>query len=306
LRSLAVLLDFFRVFLPPALGALKMACRHTFKVLYRLRPFYVFSLFHGVIMRLLFGISLLVFASVSIHNQDAQNSQCETRIKQPQPAYAALTWAIHQPETQAEHDDSYDARKDWLYRAYLAATILGVFVALGGIYVIWKQTEATKQSVQAAERSVKLQEIGQKQWINLSGWLSSFDTRPDKAPHITLAFDIVNPTKLPLTLKEVSMTLGKIKQASASVSDLAPDNPFIMSISIDPNAEQMEHYRRGKLVLNFSCCILFIDCFGKTWEQLFERIMVFNPSSIPEVRVTKNELRESNRTMPPYSPNSQS
>ena len=43
LRSLANLLDFFRVFLPPALEALEDGCRHAFKVLDCLRPFCVVS-----------------------------------------------------------------------------------------------------------------------------------------------------------------------------------------------------------------------------------------------------------------------
>ena len=152
--------------------------------------------------------ALLSIAGTAVYYQCAKNSQRKAEVEQNQPSAAAIPAATHQPQTKDETANLYDAGKDCLYRLYLLATIAGVLVALGGIYAIWKQTEATAQatdaaarSAKAAEDSVKLQQSAQRQWVNLEKWnVSKVNT---SRTLLAITFEIVNPTKVPLTLHYV-------------------------------------------------------------------------------------------------------
>ena len=191
-----------------------------------------------------------------------------------------------------------DASKDCLYRLYLFATIAGVLVALGGIYAIWKQTEATARSAKAAEDNIKLQEAAQRQWVNLEKW----QAQPVNTSRILLGifFDIVNPTKVPLTLHYVT-TKTADGNTNRSILErlLTPGNPYVHGATYEITENQMELFEQNKLVLRIECVVLFADAFGKHWEQTFVRLLRggggglgITPSD------TRNILRESNHKTP--------
>src|SRR5207302_5389007 len=60
-------------------------------------------------------------------------------------------------------------------------------------------------SAESALRSVKLQEAQLRQWVDTDNWKLQAPSIPPNATAITMriAFDIVNPTSMPLTLKYV-------------------------------------------------------------------------------------------------------
>jgi hypothetical protein len=116
-------------------------------------------------MRLCVTVFALFLAIVSIYYQNTVGGQSETQIKNPQPNQAALSAPIHQPETIAKQDDAYDPRHDCLYRAYLAFTIIGVFVAMGAIIVFYLQTKATQDSARAALLNAQAVINSQRSWI---------------------------------------------------------------------------------------------------------------------------------------------
>src|SRR4029077_1880455 len=55
--------------------------------------------------------------------------------------------------------------RDCLYRAYLAFTIVGVFVAMGAIFVFYLQTKATQDSARAALFNAQAVVNSQRPWI---------------------------------------------------------------------------------------------------------------------------------------------
>jgi archaellum component FlaF (FlaF/FlaG flagellin family) len=119
-------------------------------------------------MRLLVLASLLSFTNGSIHREQAHATQYETQIKQQQSTEPMPATPIHKTETGGEQGTSYDPRQDFLYRAYLAFTIIGVFVALGAIYVFYLQTQATQEAAAAAKQQADNITNSERAWVTVS------------------------------------------------------------------------------------------------------------------------------------------
>jgi len=219
-------------------------------------------------MRLCIGlfIFLLLSVGVLVYYHCAKNGQDKAKVEQDQPSSAAIPSAVHQPQTKNETTNAYDASKDCLYRLYLLATIAGVLVACGGIYAIWKQTEATKQSAKAAEDSVKLQQSSQRQWVNLEKWdVSKVNT---SRTLLAIHFEIVNRTTVPLTLHYViTKTADGKTNTSVPASLLTPNNPCVSGAACEVTENQMDLFDQNKLVLQIECVVLFADAFGKLLDD---------------------------------------
>jgi hypothetical protein len=118
-------------------------------------------------MRLYIGIFIILSLSSGalLYYNCAKENRRKTQVEQNEPSTVVPPAAVHQPQAKNETANSYDAGKDCLYRLYLFATVTGVFVALGGIYVIWKQTEATEKAADAALLNAQAVINSQRSWI---------------------------------------------------------------------------------------------------------------------------------------------
>jgi hypothetical protein len=222
-----------------------------------------------------------------------------------------------QPYAEQNKADSYNAKQDTLYRAYLWATIVGVGVALGGILAIYKQTKATRdaaiataQSAKATEKSVNLQETSLRQWLNLEDWEVWMDKRRGI---FRIRFQISNPTKLPLTLSSIDLVTQVLGIGAEPFSDetpisevLPPNNPYISDICFPFTDEQVTKLtqmdEREAISSDVYCRVTFIDNTTRHWEQIFERAIIFDKGKFfalgeydkltPLVRQLKNQLSE--------------
>jgi hypothetical protein len=273
-------------------------------------------------MRLLTGVFLLLFAGIFVYYQAAQDSHDETEVKQSQSADTMITATVHTPETQSEHSEPYDARKDCLYRIYLLSTIFGVFVALGGIYAIYKQTEATKKaaeatslaaeatarSAKAAEDSVKLQESAFKPWVNIGNWEIWIEKKTSK---LRIRFEVINPTELPIDLDVITfeadiMAKDRREQYIPVKGLLSPNNPYIVDGELELGEKLIEILLNSKpLVARIDGSITFSDIRSKYWEQTFKKFLIFDKDILdageppnnritPHVRDMENQLRPRN------------
>jgi hypothetical protein len=128
-------------------------------------------------MRLIVAVILLLSASGAlICYQCTKNSQSKTEVEKDQSSANALSLAAHQPQDKNETANTYDASNDCLYRLYLFATIAGVFVALGGIYTIYKQTEATRDAAIAAKQSADNLANSERAWVTVG--IENYDRVP--------------------------------------------------------------------------------------------------------------------------------
>jgi hypothetical protein len=162
-------------------------------------------------------------------------------------------------------------------------------LAKDNAYAAKKSADAAQASTKVAVELLKLQEVAQKQWINLEGW-STFRHQPDD---LEISFNLVNPTRVPLTLHMIVTSVGGgQKETFGQVTLITPGNPFIHSIGIKLNEEQKNLFDRDALSLTIECSVFFADALGLHWQQDFGR-MILCSRSRAFVTDTKNTLRES-------------
>jgi hypothetical protein len=268
---------------------------------------------------------LLLIATIGLVNKnEAKTAENKTANGQQQTQERTIPQEINitvsEPHTKDKQPDPYDAEKDYLYRAYLVFTILGVCATVVGIIAIYRQTKATKdaaiataqsaeasaRSAKATEDSVRLQEISLKQWVNIGDWKASMDK---KNWRLNISFHVINPTKIPVTLHAVVVKFKAgqdIQRQDTGVADvLPPDNPFIADISVVLTKEEIEEYIDSKpIFISVECSVLFADCRREHWEQIFKRMVLVDKAVVdakhpPTVMEVRNILRKS---APPSQP----
>jgi hypothetical protein len=169
-------------------------------------------------------------------------------------------------------ENPYDPTKDVLYRAYLLFTIIGVLIALGGIGVLWWQTGQIRTQTEHLQKQISIQQRSSRQWVNVTDWhQQAVVARPNT---IEIAFQIKNPTSIPLRLDIVMSKASGQSNDSGLVTFLAPDNPFPHELYVTLTTEQLTHYEQGKLVLDTEISVFFTDAFDNQWNQTFQRILV--------------------------------
>jgi hypothetical protein len=149
------------------------------------------------LMRYITALFLLLFAHVSrpqtrteqpgLEQGSTQSSAQNSQQERSKLRFAAL--AENQPNTQAQETDAYNAAQDALYRWYLRATIAGVAVALGGLWVLWNQNRNLANQI-------KIQSLALRQWVDTRNWRTGISNKMDPRT-LEIDVDIVNPTKAP-------------------------------------------------------------------------------------------------------------
>ncbi|HYL85168.1 MAG TPA: hypothetical protein VE263_13105, partial [Candidatus Angelobacter sp.] len=154
------------------------------------------------------------------------------------------------PAHPSQNGEQYDPRKDSLYRWYMRGTIFGAVGTVIGIGVliyqsiqIRKSTDASLRSTKATERSVKLQEDTQRQWVDLSDW-QVFRINPTDP--LEIQFNVANGTNLPLMLHGIDMTVdGKRINEDSPIMLVTPKDPIPHGIGIPLSTDQEALFERN-------------------------------------------------------------
>jgi hypothetical protein len=145
------------------------------------------------------------------------------------------------------------------------------------VAISWQSYE-TRKSAKAALKSIKLQEIQLRQWVEVDDWKTSapFTQPTTKEADLTVSFQVFNPTKIPLTLKSIVATAGPIWEpefrGSMSTSmqyALAPDSGYPIAIKVPMKGEIFLRYERRQLALVVSIDVGFEDLFDIRRDQKF-------------------------------------
>jgi hypothetical protein len=261
-------------------------------------------------MRLWIGLLILLSGGVLIYYHCADDNRRKTDLKPNQENEVVAPIAVGQPPAQAEHANTYDASRDCLYRLYLVSTIVGVFVALGGIYTIYQQTEATRKaaeatakSAKATEDSVRLLESSLRQWLNIGHWEIWLEENTNR---LRIRFHVINPTRLPVDLERLEleiqiMSAGAEKEERAISEVLPPDNPYIVDTVTEFGDKWIGVLKTSHLVIvSIKCIAFFMDAKRQRWEQVFERYLLVTDAVVsnkphemiaPHVREIRNNLQ---------------
>jgi len=91
----------------------------------------------------------LIYCRYCVYYQCAKNSQRKAEVEQNQPSAAAIPAARISHRLKMKLQTSMMQARIVFIACICWLRLLGVLVALGGIYAIWKQTEATAQATDA-------------------------------------------------------------------------------------------------------------------------------------------------------------
>jgi hypothetical protein len=154
--------------------------------------------------------------------------------------------------------------------------LLIAFTLCAIIWQAWetrKAAEATKESATAALKSVKLQEAQLKQWVELDEWDGRSEHFFPKATRTTywMTFWVTNPTKMPLTLKKVYITVpdGRPVLLSEDDSVIAPENGHRIKWPTVIADETMKRLVEGRWEFTLIVDVDFVDVFGDPKHSQF-------------------------------------
>jgi hypothetical protein len=152
----------------------------------------------------------------------------------------------------------------------------GIVVAIGTLKILERQTHATAISAEATKKSVVLQEMQLRQWVDLENWEGVCDAWELSKPNPTLnvTFDIWNHTPMPLTLKRVVGTIKGETHTSVIDSTITPEHSHPVVFPIGLRGEDVGHYGRNELVIHFNGHITYEDAAKRETQQPIDRTFI--------------------------------
>jgi hypothetical protein len=129
-----------------------------------------------------------------------------------------------------------------------------------------ENADAAKANADAALRGVKLQEAQLRQWIDIEEHdVRAMHADPNTGDLILkIAFQIVNNTKMVLTLKEITLRFFEDDDSVHAVVleyTLPPENGYPISIEIPISGETLRKYNMEMLIIPVTGLIGFEDAF---------------------------------------------
>lgn len=189
---------------------------------------------------------------------------------------------IHpQTKTQTASNDP----PQWYKSPEWVLVIVGIvtaFVIGWQSYETMAAARGTKDAAEATRRNVELQETLNQQWLQISGWRrEGFGSRESSPPRFTIAFEISNPTQVPLTVKAVDVRIVGEPTANYEPGNvLAPyGEPVKVTYSYEVKPEWIDGYQKYALPLVVEGVITYVDCFERERTQPFRRACFLGPGS---------------------------
>lgn len=153
-----------------------------------------------------------------------------------------------------------------------------LLLTLGAIF--W-QAQATADSAAAAFKSVQLQEVQFKQWVEIALWENlTHHIQPSATEAtLTLNFEVGNATKFPLTLRGLTTTKGAHSSSVSTEFLIAPDDSYSAFFAFDVTPAELELYRRNQLIVTLSIEAMIRDVLERDCPaQRFTQTVIFGPT----------------------------
>jgi hypothetical protein len=188
-------------------------------------------------------------------------SKPQQEVKAPPTSKGA-----HEPDTNTgkAHGDP----PQW-YTAIKWSEWLLVVAAFATLAVIAWQSWETRKSSEAMRDSFRLQEAALQQWVEIDNW--SVSERPAESV-LAFRFDLVNGTKLPLTIIKVIASIETQESVTFQSNVLAPGGRHTAEASVVLDGDRFHGYSSRKTMLLFEIkgVVVFIDVLKKRQAQRFE------------------------------------
>jgi hypothetical protein len=146
--------------------------------------------------------------------------------------------------------------------------------------IMERQMLATETATKAAETTASAQQTAMQQWVDFQNWSTKEDIPDPKGRFaIEIGFEIVNPTKLPLTMLSTKVRLAQ-RHETWTIHNilLSPNLPCAFKLSNVVLKEQEATAYQSGGTLNFIVYGIadFRDCFKEKREQEFTGFLSFS------------------------------
>jgi hypothetical protein len=176
----------------------------------------------------------------------------------------------HQEITAEAKDKSQPSSPPWYTSPEWWLFIANVGVLFAIIYQARKSSEATTEM----RKSIQLQETAMRQWVATEDWKVDFRMLRKDEGVLDFQIYVVNPSKLPLTFRVLSISFDQQHVESGNKTLLVPDERYYVYFAIHLDAAQTARYISDTIRLDLVGNIFYRDTFEKERIQIFGKTCV--------------------------------
>jgi hypothetical protein len=182
---------------------------------------------------------------------------------------------------------SVTVNPDWWNRWYVIFT--GTLVVVGAVgaglayktlRAIGHQADLMRDQLTAMQGQLTVMDgqlaLAARQWVAVNNWTAAVSTKEKEAMEVTVGFDIVNPTRLPLTLEMVETKGNHITVASKGRISLIPDGTYRFHTAFPLPQEMVKEFVQIlSLTLPIQIAVWFSNELKMPQEQYFGGILLY-------------------------------
>jgi hypothetical protein len=164
--------------------------------------------------------------------------------------------------------------RDWADWVQWVANLVLAGVGIAGVAFGYVTLRKIAVQTDAIKKSTELQETAMRQWVNLDrlrahGGDPQFHYGVARYNSVVFTFDVMNPTKMPLTFEWLIARVNEQRYAMTFHHLIPPDDIYPVKIPVAIRDKQIEDYGAAKLVLSFIATIGYTDAFKNPQRQPF-------------------------------------
>jgi hypothetical protein len=226
----------------------------------------------------LVGVVLILGSAVYVSRQYQETrQQCEQ--KSCQVNNIAMAPLGHRQDCDECEQDAERHFPSW-YRVFSWPDGIGAWAILLTLLAIAEQTSQTARAVEAARDSIRLQEAGLRQWIELSNWRGHLVEDNREETILLVEVDILNKTNSPLTLKKAEIdftnTGDKSTRTYYAGEDvfLTPTQPYKVTVAISVSGIQILQFPLGGIGIKIVGRFLHIGVLPNAVSQELTGLLI--------------------------------
>jgi hypothetical protein len=229
-------------------------------------------------MKLLIALALLALV-IPVHGQEERPEAASTEDKAKATSDSAsptqqVVSVVSQPDSNAQDNRARSHPQGYFVRLFSPENLPSMGLLIAGIVGIGIAT----RTLNAIKEQANLMKAAYRQWLRIENWRADEPMIAEGA-ELALAeirFDILNPTKFPLTIRMITVQRQDITLPPTSLYTnkcLAPDERYWGSTRVSFERKAIESYveGRGKLFAMIGVRIGFNDVLGDWQEDTFGR-----------------------------------
>jgi hypothetical protein len=221
-------------------------------------------------------VAVALLFPIGPHKACAQQKQ----EAQQNPTTAITVTSNGAPQTQADHPaqkaPETHAGIEWSNWVLVAVGLL-TFLA------VWMQVKESAKATKAMRDSIRLQEAGVQQWIEVGYWKSEGqDTARGKGVQITA--EITNPTSFPLMISNVVIRMEcrthRLGTSTWIRGDyyLLPKNPLTATFHFRfTDTGQDQEFQNRRLHFDIEGSLSYVDALKNQKTQMLEGVLTCSP-----------------------------